>query len=571
MAEMFRSTLPTCSALLILGSLSLVACRDGGQDGSKREPKAKATANTGPGETPTTKARVPKLVVAVVIDQLSSEALATYAPYLSKEGAIRRAMDGGLYAEQVHYDYAGTNTAPGHAAIFTGELPKDHGVDSNDLYDYQVGGKVSIVFDHEHAIFGSKDETAGPKRLLKPTVGDVLRAANDKSQVVAVSLKARAAVVMGGKNATAAIWYEEDSGGFTTSTYYSPEMPAWLSEWNAANPVDARLSEWSTDRGELYAKIIGPDDASGEADWYQLGTTFPHDLAKTLKPRKTFVASPQSAQYLCDLAGAAANHFDLGVDDNPDLLAISISSTDYAGHSYSWKSWEFADVLYKSDLALGALIRELEKNTDIAVIITSDHGGTPLPESLLARGLQAGRIDSLGFAAKLETRADKKLGKGNWIQAYIQPYLWLHADAKTSKKRAQLEALITEMAAAEPGVRMAVPASVARTWAESKDDLEREVANTVAPITDAVFVVPAEGYIASPGPGDLGTGHGTPWSWDRDVPVLAFGVGVEHNHQDQQLAQNRVAPTIAALLGISWPTPAQPLPGITTPADKEPQ
>ena len=104
-----------------------------------------------------------------------------------------------------------------------------------------------------------------------------------------------------------------------------------------------------------------------------------------------------------------------------------------------------------------------------------------------------------------------------------------------------------------------VPAALARTGRDSKEELERDIANHVAEGTDALFVVPTEGYLASGNA--TGTGHGTPWLYDRDVPVLAFGAGVSASHSADVAPQARVAATIAALLSLPWHPGSKPFPG----------
>ena len=103
-----------------------------------------------------------KLVVVVVLDQLPSEALLFHSQHLSKDGILRRAMDTGLFEERARFDYAGTNTAPGHASIHTGEVPADHGIDSNDVWNYQTDQRVSIIADGEHRVFGSRTTACRP-------------------------------------------------------------------------------------------------------------------------------------------------------------------------------------------------------------------------------------------------------------------------------------------------------------------------------------------------------------------------------------------------------------------------
>ena len=46
---------------------------------------------------------------------------------------------------------------------------------------------------------------------------------------------------------------------------------------------------------------------------------------------------------------------ELGADDVPDLLAISFSAHDYAGHSWGPDSWEVLDLTLRLDRALGQL------------------------------------------------------------------------------------------------------------------------------------------------------------------------------------------------------------------------
>jgi len=113
-----------------------------------------------------------RLVVAVVIDQLPSWVIERYLPLLDADGAIRRAVASGAYYERARYDYAGTYTAPGHATLFTGVLPRVHGVVANEVWDPRRSKVVSVVDDAEHAVLGSEGQFASPLALRAPTVAD---------------------------------------------------------------------------------------------------------------------------------------------------------------------------------------------------------------------------------------------------------------------------------------------------------------------------------------------------------------------------------------------------------------
>ncbi len=552
---------PLSALFATFAALSLSACPSGG---AKSQPETPIVRG---GEHERVTEPSAKLVLGIVLDQLPSSAVLRFAPYLPKDGVIRRAIERGMFHERVRYGYAGTNTAPGHASIYTGELPADHGIDRNDIYTSETG-RIQIVNDGKHAVFGVEGSFASPFRLLKPTVGDLLRKQSPQSKVVSVSLKARAAVVSGGQTPNFVTWYDPKIPGFTTSEFYAESLPAWLASWNADNPVTERLQPWTAESPELYKKLLGPDDAPGESNWYGLGTTFPHDTAGTAKPEKTFVATPYSMEYLLDMTRAVTKQYQLGEDKHPDLLMLSVSTTDYAGHSFGSSSWEYLDVLIKTDRALGALVRELEATTEVAVLLTSDHGGTPLAEQSIAEGKPGGRLYGDVMLEALESAASKTLGKGPWFETYIQPYLYLSEHAESSGKLSELRALIDSYVREDPAVQAVYPASVARTLRESKNWLERDVANTVSPTAKAYFVVPAEGHVGSSVKGTLGTGHGTPWDADREVSVLGIGAGVHKVHKSSVSEQNRVAPTIAALLNLAWPLPAAPLEGAPKPKAK---
>ncbi len=538
-----------------LSALLFAGCPSGGGTASTAEPTLPSPGTEAEVVVPPKRAR---LVLSVVLDQVPSSAMLRFAPYLPEDGVLRRAMEEGLFEERVRYGYAGTNTAPGHASIYTGELPADHGIDRNDLFSTKTGG-IKIINDGEHAVFGVEGAFAGPRRLLKPTIGDLLHTQQPESKVVSVSLKARAAVVSGGKSADFVTWYDPRLPGFTTSEFYSESMPSWLTEWNSANPFTARLQSWLPEDPKLYETLLGPDDAPGESDWYGLGTTFPHESKTTKKPSKTFVATPGSMDYLLDMTRTLVAQYQLGADEHPDLLMVSISTTDYAGHSFGIDSWEYLDVLIKTDRALGVLVRELETQTDLAVVVTSDHGGTPLAEHSVAQGKVGGRLFADAMLEDLEKLADKKLGKAQWFEDYIQPFLYLTEHARNSDKHAELLSIVTTYAQEHPKVEAIYSSEQARQWRNSDNWLQRDVANTVSARSQALFVVPARGHVAASTRGTLGTGHGTPWDTDREVSLVAFGVGVSPSHGTKTVEQNRVAPTIAALLGLPWHLDAKSL------------
>lgn len=411
-------------------------------------------------------------------------------------------------------------------------------------------------------IHGVEGAHASPAALQAETVADVLERATDgRARTVSVSVKDRAAV-FAGRSIDRALWYDARLPGYTTSTFYG-EVPPWLDEWQRAHPIDALLVPWTPEDPELLARLLGPDDAPGEGDWEGFGTTFPHDPLASSAPYSVVRATPRSSEHLLSLAEEAAQREGLGEDEVPDLLAISISSTDYVAHTFGPDSWEYLDNLIRVDRALGAFLERLERERGpTAVLLTADHGGAPLPERA-----GTGRLMPEAIATGLEAELDRTLGEGDWVITYVQPFVYLseHARADEARLESATRAAI-DWLSTRPEIGLAADAREARTWREDEAPVRRAVGLSVPddPAGD-VFVVPREGFVVDEAmPSGFGTSHGTPWAYDRTVPVIVWGEGVGHVRTDEPLAQERVASTLAALLGVASPerAPREPLPGV---------
>ena len=499
----------------------------------------------------------PRLVVTIVIDQLPSWALTKYLEYLPEDGALRRAIARGVWYPQVRYEYASTFTAPGHVAIYTGAVPADSGVMTNKVWDRHTGEERAVVADPKYPTVGSTDKSAAPTELRVPTMGDMLHeVTGGESVILSLSLKDRAAVFSGGKHADLAVWYDHKQKGFVTSTYYADALPEWLSAYREAHPIDELLTAWTAADPELCARATNvADDARGEGEVHGYGRTFPHDPRDTDKPLKRLRLTPQMAEYQIALAAEGARAMSLGEDDVTDLLAISISGTDYVGHTFGADSWEYFDNLVRVDRALARMLDTLEgERGPIAVLITSDHGVQRVPE---VHG--KGRVYTEDVLKQAQDAAVEALGEGDWVGEFEKPFFFLTADGMT-KRDAVVAAVVKELSGSE-GIELVVDPREAAGWRDDPDPLRKAIGRSVsADVSGELYLVVAEGWILD----DYrerggGANHGTPWQYDRDVPVLFWGPGIAAARHDEVVSQARVAPTIAKLLGVAPPK------GVTAP------
>ena len=119
----------------------------------------------------------PKLVVIIVIDQMRGDYVERYRAKWG-EGGFRLLMEKGANFTECYYDYANTQTAPGHATISTGAYTEAHGIPANDWWDATTGKKVTSVEDAKTTIVGGDGGVgASPRNLQAGTFADELRLA----------------------------------------------------------------------------------------------------------------------------------------------------------------------------------------------------------------------------------------------------------------------------------------------------------------------------------------------------------------------------------------------------------
>ena len=506
-------------------------------------------------------------MVAVVIDQLPSWALDRYLSTLSPDGALRRGIAQGVFFARSRYPYAGTLTAPGHATLATGALPSKHGVLANEVWDRLREKSVSVVDDGKSAVLGSDGVFASPTVVRSRTVADALESeTSGAARTVSLSYKDRASVISGGQKPDLALWYDAKRGEFTSSAHYGAQLPEWFLQFRARRPVREAFSVWQPENAKQLAALLGPDAKPGEGNWLGLGAVFPHDLSRSPEPASAFRATPASTEYLLDLARETVRVLELGKDEVPDLLHLSISGTDYVGHVFGPESWEYVDNLQRVDRLLGTFLDELSRTTPISVLITSDHGVPPVIESSQALGKRARRIVPAELVKALNAALGARFALPKpAVASYTLPFVYLSTEARASAQKAQIVSAVLAELRKTDGVFAARSVAADDGSAKLDPELDRQIqASLGSDSTGDIFVVPTEySMVDACLPCGSGTNHGSPWSYDQYVPLLFWGPGISARNDGAVVDQTRVAATLSALLGIAPPSDAEPskLPG----------
>jgi hypothetical protein len=541
------------------------------------------------------------VVVTVVVDQHAAWIAAERWPELPSTGGFARLRREGTWVRDARHEHACTDTAPGHATLYTGASPHDHGIFVNEVFSGHE--RVSVLRDEATRLVDDKGTSATPgssiARLRVETIADRLKVEHPDALVVSLSLKDRGALFAAGRHPDAAVWFDPSREAFVTSTAIAASLPDFARREGSHQAIAASRPPWTPlDPAWLAAHAKTPDDQPGEGDWGGYGTTFPHDVTRAKFPGNAYRANPYADERLLAMARAALD--DPRAGQVPTLLALSMSSNDYVAHVFGPDSWEAWDELYRLDAALGRFLGHLDQRfgpRGWSLVLSADHGAGSLPEiaSIAATRphcapgadnryqrpcTDGGRIllDELGKT--LRDEATRVMGPGDWITGVADPHVFLgpSAVAATPEARAKLIAALVAVLAADP--RVALVREVAKSPdvcpGNEDESVDALVCRAIPKgIESALYVATKPGvFFDSDYVPGKGASHGTPWLYDRAVPLLARAPGrvAEGVVDDVPVSTAAFSRTVAALLGVGAPSSAaaaRSLVGIATGGDPD--
>ncbi len=498
----------------------------------------------------------PDLTVILVVDQLTADRTREWAEKPSSSG-FRRLWQGGVVYANAAYDYATTSTAPGHATIATGVHPARHGVISNFWFERQVGRPAPSVWDPDFGV--------SPLRLAAPTLADILYSHHEgRGKIFSVSIKDRGAVFIAGRHGKA-LWYSRSKGGFVTNAFYYPEgaEPAWLSGYNETAYMDLPAAWDLLMPRDVYQHEDDRDYERPPRGWTRV---FPHTFAAqgTSDYYDQLRYAPQGDRITLGLARTIIENEALGEDGDPDLLSISLSVTDRIGHAFGPNSRESEDNLHRLDLLLNEFLDFLEERVGpgrFLVVLSSDHGMSPIPEYTPGADLEATRIFSRPLTDGLNRHFRSTLSVDeDLVTGIVMP--WAYFDLSViGKLELDLDSIYdiaTEWLQARPEIARTV--AVSRLDDCREDELCQLIRNTTFEgRSGEMYVVGSRNSFVSLYPPIYAASHGSPYLRDRRVPVLFYGMALEPQVVERPITPRHIAPTLASALGLphqdNWEEP----------------
>ena len=507
----------------------------------------------------------PKLVVGIVVDQMRYDYLTRFWKKYG-EGGFKRMIRDGFNCRNNHYNYIPTYTGPGHASVYTGTTPKNHGIIANNWYDKVSKEEVYCTTDMSVNPVGTKsdDDRMSPRRMLTTTFSDENRLFTQfKGKSIGISIKDRGAILPAGHSANAAYWFHGSGiGKWVTSSYYVERLPKWVDAFNARKNIDSYLKEWNT----LY-NISDYTESGEDLNTYERGftgketATFPYDLKKLKDDNYGYSiikSSPYGNTLTTDFAIAAIEGEQLGKDNFTDVLTVSYSSTDYIGHNFGVNSKEIEDTYIRLDKDLERFLNILDEKVgknSYTVFLTADHGAVDVPSYLQSVKIPAGYFDSKEF--------DKKLNNFLLEQYEVDGLVENISNGQIFLNRAKIkEGKIDHVALQEAIVGEIINYKHISTAYSSNTLRNNQFTQGIASLLqqgyhhkksgDVLFVLHPSVISYS----RTGSTHGSGFLYDTHVPLIFYGKGIQNGGTSQKTTIDQIAPTISTLLGISFPNGA---------------
>ncbi len=533
------------SALLVIGAAGVGAiggatgAADGNAPGLSRAAAPPEPAGSLRSQAP------PKLIVLVVVDQLRGDMLPAYSDVFTD--GLRKLLDDGFRFTRATHDHAVTSTAPGHATLATGLHPSHHGIVANEWYEIE-DDRLAPAYSVEDSLYPILGYTGyqgrSPSKLVRDGLPDWLRAVDDDARIVSVSRKDVAAILMAGRGVEGEVyWLLRDFGKFATSRFYEERYPTWVVRFNEEIlPEIYSDTIWKSGIPEGLLHRTRPDTSDFEGRPGQ--SSFPHAFraGQGFEGERGLMRwryeTPLPDKAVLHMAMEAIDERRLGQRNNVDYLAIGFSQADAMGHAYGPRSREQLDNLIRLDGLVGELIDFLDEEVgegNWVMALSSDHGVSDIPELL---DEPVDRLDAADVREVLQTAQ----------QALV-------ASGRSGDVRRRLAAALEPL----PSIRRVLDFDELE---QPADSFARFFANSHArgrPLNElarqGVYIHWEPHMLVAPSWATrrVGTDHRSAYYFDRWVPLIFYGAGVEAGWSDGRAATVDVAPTLAAMVGVPAP------------------
>lgn len=363
---------------------------------------------------------VPKLVVGITIDKLRSDYLNAFSPLYTEGGFKRLLRDGRVYTN-VQYSVAGIDRASSLATIYSGTVPYNHGIISEEWLDRETLRPVYCVDDFKYRGVETT-QSSSPKNLLVSTIGDELKVATQGLGLVySVAPYREASVLSAGHSGDWALWIDDKTGQWAGSSYYG-DAPTWL----------RYLSSISIFSQESKVTWKPSNSVIANYNYYLLkeeNNSFSHSFTGDNRFTQ-FKESGLVNEEVTKAAKCCIVNGLMGNDEAPDLLSVCYYAGTFINKPFSESSTELQDTYVRLDQEIEKLLNTIDNTVGLdntVVFITSTgYDNSDDDTSLSKFRIPTGNFEINRCAALLNMYLRAIYGNGQFIDAYYGNQIYLN-------------------------------------------------------------------------------------------------------------------------------------------------
>ena len=364
----------------------------------------------------------PTLVVGIQVSGLREDLLNMFMDELGAQGFKRLINEGTTY-NNLRYPFHYAGVAADEASLSTGATPYSHGICTNAFYNAKSYKMQSFLEDKSvQGINGTDNYSAAS--LICNTVADELNEYTfGRAKIYSIAYNAENAIYSAGHSGTP-LWIDKKTGNWTSSSYYTAELPEWMLKHGAEGFLD---KDWEPllPAGYYTAAAYG---AKG----------FKYKLKEACNGSKmfsNFATTPYANAMITDFALKTIDSEKLGKDIYPDLMYINYSLQNFYLNDNESLTIELEDSYLRLDKELASLLDALDKRfkkENVVVYLISDRSNKPSKpynNRITYKEFNSGR-----YAALLNSYLMAHYGKYKWVQACYDGNIYLDEKLAEEKK-----------------------------------------------------------------------------------------------------------------------------------------
>ena len=366
---------------------------------------------------------VPRLVVAITIDQLRTDYLEMFRHNFGN-GGFNRLLNEGLVYSNVEFDFPHLDRASTITTIFTGANPSYHGIVSEYRFSVSDNRVVSSFSDNNYMGNFTADRFS-PRPIRVSTIANELKiASGGQSDVFAFAPHASQALASGGHAANVAFWIDVETAKWATTTFFRDRVPVVdQHNRNTQQSLTYRLS------GINWRPAIDGNRFNAFPYTRSVANFHHHFATDRRNAVRLFKQSPFVNTEVVNIALRVMEANALGTRRNPDFLALTFYAGNFENAADRNFSIEIQDTYFRLDQDIERLLNAVDaqvglQNALIFVVSTGYFNEQEvIPDGMVTSGSD---FSPERIMAILNMYLMAVYGEGQWIQRYYNEQIFFN-------------------------------------------------------------------------------------------------------------------------------------------------